>query len=683
MKKSEIFSRLGEPFAAGFFLHENASYLVRHADAVCGHLDHAPLPEYEKGSRLYPSGKNGIWNSSPDETVQFFYSFSLGIDQNRLQKKKESLESAFERSVFQEGVNELNFLRQSSIPPYYGVGGRGWTHAVIHYERILNDGLNRYLERVREAYPRNPEFYGALKAVLDALFRYKKRCVEYLKECGADERLIAALERVPENPPQSFYEAFCAYNFMWYVDDCDSSGRIDRILNSYLKEEPEAEQTELFGAFWRNVDLNGGWHALLESRLPLCKSAILGQRGYSRPNSGILVDEDTPEDVWNAVFDAWASSNPSPALYARRNYAAGVMEGLGATAEDSRDYAFGGCTELMVQGKSHVVSTDAGINLLRILCATGFRFRSYEEFFRAFLEDVERHIERMISSIRENAKFRSACIPQLIRTLFMDDCIDRGIEFNAGGSRYNGSVVNVAGLNNVVNSLVVLKRLYSGSLGISADEFSAILEHDFAGQGELLAKLKTFPKFGNDDPEADRIAAELSSRIFRYMTSFNRKEHYILPSIILFTTFGPLGSFVPASPEGRLAGTPLGDSCGPVQGTDLNGPTAMLNSVLKLDQKSAAGTLVLNMRLSKKMLTDSGCRKKLKALFLSYFQQGGLHIQPTVADAETLKAAMNDPASYQGLIVRIGGHSEYFNRLSDDLKLEVMKREEHAVQTGC
>ena len=677
MKKNEIFSCLGEPFAAGFFEEENASYISRHADALREHLDRAPLPEYEEGSRFYPSGRWGIWNADSGECVQFFYSFSLRIDGEALRRKKDLLQNKFDQRIFLDGVEELEFLLQSSIPPFYAVGGRGWTHAVIHYERILKEGLNGYLQRIENARMRNPEFYGALKQVLEALIRYKRRCLEYLTACGADERLTAALEWVPERTPRSFYEAFVACNFLWYVDGCDSSGRIDRILNSYRTNEPESELCELFAAFWRNVDLNDGWHALFDSHLPICKSAILGQRGYRRPNSGILIDEDTPSDVWDAVFDAWASSNPSPALYARRNYENGAGTGLGVSDEDLRDYAFGGCTELMVQGKSHVVSTDAGINLLRILSATGIRFSSYEEFYERFVADVKRHIARMIHSIRKNAVFRADYIPQLIRTLFMDDCIERGIEFNAGGVRYNGSVVNVAGLNNVVNSLVVLKRLYSGALGLSVEEFADRMDRNFSGCEALVAQLRQLPKFGNDNEEADSIAEELSALIFQYMTSFSRKDHFILPSIILFATYGPLGAAVPASPEGRLDGMPLGDSCGPVQGTDLNGPTAMLKSVLKLDQKNAPGTLVLNIRLNKKMLKDHENREKWKALFLSYFRMGGLHIQPTVADTETLKAAMKDPASYEGLIIRIGGYSEYFNRLSDDLKREVIKREEH------
>ena len=677
MRKWEIFRRLGEPFVAGFFQRENASYLVRHADAICSHLAHAPLPEYEPGARLYPSGRSGIWNADPEERVRFFYSFSLSVDGAALRRKEERLTTDFERRVFREGVAELEFLVQSVIPPEYAVGGRGWSHGVIHYERVLREGWQGYRRRIEAAQTRNPEFYGAVLIVLNALSDYVRRAVTELKRRGADPALIAALERVPEQPPRTLYEAFVGCNFLWYLDDCDSCGRIDRVLGSYRRGESEREVQELFRLLWRNFDMNDGWHVLLDPRESLCRAAIQAQRGYRRPNSGILIDEETPPEVWEAIFDSWASSNPSPALYSRRNYERGVQTGLGVPPEEAGEFAFGGCSELMVQGKSHVASLDAGINLLRILSATGVRFASYEEFYAQFTADIRRHLDRLVRAIRENAKFRADYQPQLIRTLFMDDCLDRGLEFNAGGVRYHGSAVNVAGLNNVVNSLVVLKQLYAGKLGVSVAEFAAWLERDFEGNPLLLARVRQLPKFGNDQEEADALASELSAMIFGYLSGCSRADHWILPAIIMFATYGELGTTVPATPEGRGAGRPLGDSCGPVQGTDRNGPTAMLRSVAALDQAHAPGSLVLNLRLSRKVLQSPEGRAQCRALFLTYFQLGGLQVQVTVADTQTLREAVRDPAAHEGLIIRIGGYSEYFNRLSPELKEEVIRREEH------
>ena len=74
------------------------------------------------------------------------------------------------------------------------------------------------------------------------------------------------------------------------------------------------------------------------------------------------------------------------------------------------------------------------------------------------------------------------------------------------------------------------------------------------------------------------------------------------------------------------------------------------------------------------MLRQEGALNKLKALVQTYFEHGGLQIQSTIADQEALKHALAEPDKYPDLMIRIGGYSEYFNRLSDELKKEVIKR---------
>jgi formate C-acetyltransferase len=58
---------------------------------------------------------------------------------------------------------------------------------------------------------------------------------------------------------------------------------------------------------------------------------------------------------------------------------------------------------------------------------------------------------------------------------------------------------------------------------------------------------------------------------------------------------------------------------------------------------------------------------------------GGLQVQVTVMDAETLKKALEHPEEYGNLVIRIGGYTEYFNRLSKELQLEVVKRSENGM----
>ena len=54
-----------------------------------------------------------------------------------------------------------------------------------------------------------------------------------------------------------------------------------------------------------------------------------------------------------------------------------------------------------------------------------------------------------------------------------------------------------------------------------------------------------------------------------------------------------------------------------------------------------------------------------------------MQIQINVIDQNVLKEAIKNPENYNDLIVRVGGYSEYFNRLSYELKLTILERCEY------
>ena len=59
-------------------------------------------------------------------------------------------------------------------------------------------------------------------------------------------------------------------------------------------------------------------------------------------------------------------------------------------------------------------------------------------------------------------------------------------------------------------------------------------------------------------------------------------------------------------------------------------------------------------------------------------KRGGFEVQVNVVDAAVLKEAQERPAEYADLVVRIGGYTDYFTRLSPQMQAEVMQRTEFA-----
>ena len=90
------------------------------------------------------------------------------------------------------------------------------------------------------------------------------------------------------------------------------------------------------------------------------------------------------------------------------------------------------------------------------------------------------------------------------------------------------------------------------------------------------------------------------------------------------------------------------------------------------------GGVAVNMKFSKKTFTQESC-EKVAALITTYMARGGFEIQINVTDKDTLIAAQSNPEQYQDLVVRIGGYSDYFTRLSPQMQAEVILRTEHEI----
>lgn len=684
-QEAELLLKFGEVFAAGLFENPKASQSARFARAIRRYFEQAePVCTDDK---LYPTRAHSPWGLLPGQKVNYNYSCSLtgGLKEYLSQCANES-----ERKTLKQVIDSLEVFQRNLIPRQFGIGGRGFTHSIINYERVLKEGLNNYRQRIEEkldaAAPEEKDYYQALNEVLNAIMLFHGKVLKNTN--------IKAFEQVPLKPARSFYEAMVCFNFMWYLDGCDSIGRFDQYMGKYLDDDLKkgvitvAEAEALLEELWSNVDACNGWHMILGGRdtqgqdsynelTYLCLKTL---KKFRRPNAGIKITPTMPERLWNQIFENWSNGGVNPALYNDKGYSENITQYTGVKGNDLREFSFGGCTELMFGGMSNVGSIDAGVNLLSVLENTIksklLKCKKFDEFLKIIKQDIAAQIQACIEASNKNQQYMAKYRPQLIRSLFIDDCIDSGKEFNAGGARYNGSVINFGGMTNVFNSLFTIKKLFNGELQLKKEQFLQMLEVDYVGFEKEHKQINGFCKFGNDQHEIDSMAVDMSSFIFDEVHNYKcwRDEGFCIPGVIMFTTYTVLGQNIGATPDGRRSGTALVDSVGAMQGTDRKGPTALLKSCLAIPQKKGIGTLVLNLRLEKSMFEQEDSLDKLKALVLTYFEHGGLQIQTTIANQEALKKAFIEPDKYPNLMIRIGGYSEYFNRLSDDLKKEVIKR---------
>ena len=660
MKASDLFFSIHEPFAAGLFELEEAAPIVRYSNALKRFFELAELPPY-RGGMLYPAGKC-IFHYDNSVAVQPHYANTMQIHYSNLKKK--------DPEAFALIKAEDDLVVKFADSPHT-VGGMGWTHSFPNYTRVLKEGLHQYEKRVA-ALP-DGDFRQGMQILLEGIRIYHTRCLDHLKSAGAPKNLIDALERMPYESPKTIYEALVSLNFIYYVDGCDDIGPLDRILLPYHRGE---DMVPLFREFFQNVDDNSGWSGTLgpdyNELTRMCIRAIHNGR---RPNLQLLVTRDMPDWVWEESADALSTSCGQPAMYNLELYMKTLRELMPEVPEeDLKHLAFGGCTETMFEGMSAVGSDDAGMNIALIFSNYMRRalshHTSYDDFYRGLVSDIRKEIAETFDRLNEYRRTRALYRPSVVRTLLIEDCLDNLTEFQAGGARYVHSCVNISGVVNVIDSLNVIRELIYEKAQYTPEEFLSLMD---ARDPQFLDDAKRCRSYGNDDDIADAIGEILLTDITE---AFNQRDCYprgkFYPVSNQFNTYAHAGKKVPATPDGRADGAPLCDSFGAIHGNDFKGATALLNSVGKLGLHRVIGTPITNIRISKKHLPIL-----LKPLVSTFFENGGMQLQISCLSREEILDAIEHPENHKSLVVRIGGFSEYFTRLSPDLQQTVLERTEY------
>jgi len=175
-------------------------------------------------------------------------------------------------------------------------------------------------------------------------------------------------------------------------------------------------------------------------------------------------------------------------------------------------------------------------------------------------------------------------MPAPFTSALMPNCVRLGKDMIVG-MKYHLPGVYERSFSNAVNALAAIEDLVFNTHYISLPDLVDALRSNYGGEEALLARIQCAPKWGTDDAHADRWAVVLIAIRERVLDTvdvqFSSGPHtvcHVIRSLHYFT-----GRRIGASPDGRLAGTPVADSIGAEMGTAMQGPTGVLNSVAKLD----------------------------------------------------------------------------------------------------
>ena len=190
--------------------------------------------------------------------------------------------------------------------------------------------------------------------------------------------------------------------------------------------------------------------------------------------------------------------------------------------------------------------------------------------------------------------------------------------------------------------------------------------------------LNHIPKYGNDMDEVDSLFSVFTEFIVAECKKYSglHSNGNLIPSVFCWVMHERFGRETGATADGRLAGFPLGDGSGPCQGREKSGPTASILSSTKWNHTPFIGGVAVNLKFAKSSL-GANSAQTVKALVKTYLERGGFETQINVVDNETLKKAQADPEQYRDLVVRIGGYSDYFVKLSPQMQAELILRTAH------
>jgi len=305
-------------------------------------------------------------------------------------------------------------------------------------------------------------------------------------------------------------------------------------------------------------------------------------------------------------------------------------------------------------------------------------FLNYETLYSAFIKQLNYIVDLKIRVSNYIDRMFAKYAPAPFLSVVIEDCIKKGKDYYDGGPRYNTNYIQCTGLATVTDSLSAIKKHVFEEKTISMDKLLKAVSKNYEGEEYLRQTIinKT-PFFGNDNQYADEIAVRVYNDLVKAIEGKPNTKHEVYHLNMLSTTCHIyFGKVLGATPNGRLAGKSISDGTSPSHGADTHGPSAVINSLAKLDQTKSGGTL-LNLRFLPGLLKKDEDIKKLGKLIRSYFSLGGHHVQFNIVDTATLLAAQQTPEDYKDLLVRMAGYSDYFNDMNSDFQLEIIERTEN------
>lgn len=596
------------------------------------------------------------------------------------------------------------------------------SHMALDYGKLVRIGVKGILDEVNclagALDMNNPEsiekceFYDGCRMELEALVRLQHRYADHARKLAEDApeprksellEIADICDRVPEQPAKTFREGLQSIHFFNVMAwDLYYFGRVDQYLIDLYNADIAAgrltrdEAVELYACFLLlpeayispNVALDamvGGTDAYGNTVENEVTHIAIEAIEYARSANGkvsLAVSEGTSDELLRKAIRLNSMGLGQPALFNDRIIVEGFLR-AGVPHRDAHDYCNTGCVEVTPVGKSgiHVVSPYHNLAaMLLTAMERGEGAKTFEDFYKVFEGVLHSEIARRNIDLNraQMERARNGREPARVSCL-IDDCLRRGKPVDANGALYNYVEPNFLGFANAVDGLTAIRVLVYETGDYTVSSLLEILRANYEGAEPLRQRIiHKLPHYGTDEESTNALSVRLSDSILAGCKGLiTYRGSKLIPGAFSYYEHAVHGKRTGATPDGRVAGYPLSSGSSPVQGRETEGPTAAVRSVLSWDHRNFLGGIAVNLNFPPNVL--GGDEDKMLAFVHSFMDMGGFQLQLNAVRRETLLAAREHPEQYRDLIVRVGGFSAYFTKLSPEMQQEIIDRNEHTL----
>ncbi len=576
--------------------------------------------------------------------------------------------------------------------------------------------------------------------------RYAEEAERLASSGGNEKRREELLEiaevcrNVPANPARTFREALQSlyfYQICIFMEQNAASynpGRMDQYLWPYFKDDFDSgrisreEAQELLDCLWIKFSepclFQDEVTAEFAAGYPMFQNVCVGgvdETGRDAVNelSYMIIQATMDVQLYQPSLSVRYSLAKNPSSFLRKvvelislgtgfpafhNDDIGIrmLMNKGIPLKEAFNWNPCGCVETNLEGRLRHYTALADINLGSIIelamlngkCRKSGKcisiktgnpeyFNTFEDFFEAVKQQFA-YVTRAVvkgSHVIDEVCMKRPC-PAL--SLTFRECIENAKDYAWGGAKYNtGNGIILIGVADLINSIAAVKYIVYDKGLVTMGRLLDALAHDFNGFEDILKLCNSAPKYGNDDPQVDRIAGDVFTFFADEIETYQSKFGRMTPGILPVSGNTPFGLEVGALPSGKKAWKPLADGVSPTGGTDLNGPGSVLKSVANIPHDRFVQGTLLNLKVEPAMLSEENGILQMMALLKSMCSLGVYHVQFNVIDQEKLLQAQRNPDDHRGLLVRVAGYTAYFVELGKDVQDEIIGRTvQHGISVG-